>query len=217
MPATWHPPEDVLLEYATGAASEMVSLLTATHLALCPACRATADALDAVGGALVGRAALDPPVEAPAAIDPLTAVFDPPIARARRAPAAHAEVLPEPLRSFVANSARAAWRTAAPGVQQMALTAAGPEGATLRLMRFAPGFTIPEHTHGGRELSLILTGGAQDERGTYLRGDVTARGDGDPHALYIHSDDPCLVLIVNLAPIRPTGLFARLLCRWCGL
>jgi len=207
MTPTWHPPEDVLLEHATGAAAEMVSLLTATHLALCPDCRATAQALDLAGGLLMGALT---PIEVDAPPPEITA---PP--EARPAPPVSAGDLPQPLRGLVGGEIT--WKKVVPGMEQLELTAAGPEGSSLRLMRFAPGFTISEHAHEGLELGLILSGGAEDERGAYLRGDVTVRDVREPHALRVHSDDPCVVLIANLAPIQPTGLVARLMFRWLGL
>ena len=48
-----HPSEALLLDYAAGNQDEPVSLLVATHLALCPACRATVERFETVGGAMI--------------------------------------------------------------------------------------------------------------------------------------------------------------------
>ena len=42
----------------------------------------------------------------------------------------------------------------------------------LRLLKVAPGHGIPEHGHGGAELTLVLRGSFHDETGRYARGDV---------------------------------------------
>ncbi len=51
-----HPaPEELLLDYASGALSDSPALALALHVALDPASRRTVDQLKAVGGALIER------------------------------------------------------------------------------------------------------------------------------------------------------------------
>ena len=52
IPPRHHPPETLLLEYATGALREAQALSLATHLAYCPACRWQAERLDELIGCL---------------------------------------------------------------------------------------------------------------------------------------------------------------------
>ena len=54
-----HPGDELLLSYASGAANEAVSLLVASHLALCASCRAAVAGAEAAGGSLLARV---PPV-----------------------------------------------------------------------------------------------------------------------------------------------------------
>ena len=54
------------------------------------------------------------------------------------------------------------------GITALPLTGAGK----LRLLKVAPGHGIPEHGHGGAELTLVLRGSFHDETGRYARGDV---------------------------------------------
>ena len=49
----FHLGDDILLKYAAGTLDEASGLLVATHLALCPHCRARNRAADALGGALL--------------------------------------------------------------------------------------------------------------------------------------------------------------------
>lgn len=51
-----HPDSALLMEYASGSLREPVALLIATHLALCPQCRAESHRLETVGGALLEEA-----------------------------------------------------------------------------------------------------------------------------------------------------------------
>src|SRR3546814_15605665 len=48
-----HPSVDLLLDHAAGALAEAPALLVATHLALCPACRADLAALESLGAGLL--------------------------------------------------------------------------------------------------------------------------------------------------------------------
>ena len=51
-----HLTDDLLMQYSTGSATEPEALLVASHLVLCPACRARQAVLDAAGGALLAQA-----------------------------------------------------------------------------------------------------------------------------------------------------------------
>ena len=48
-----HPSEELLLDHAAGALAEASALIVATHLALCPRCRADVAALEAAGAGLL--------------------------------------------------------------------------------------------------------------------------------------------------------------------
>ena len=73
-PPRHHPPETLLLEYATGALHEAQALAVATHLAYCPACRRQARLLDELGGALIDT--LPPEPLPPDALSALIARLD---------------------------------------------------------------------------------------------------------------------------------------------
>ena len=51
-----HISDALLLEYASGSLEESWSLAVATHLALCPHCRARLRLMEAAGGALMEEA-----------------------------------------------------------------------------------------------------------------------------------------------------------------
>jgi putative transcriptional regulator len=89
-------------------------------------------------------------------------------------------------------------RTPLPGIREREVTG-GPrrKGSELRLVRFAPGAYFPSHTHGGRELVLILEGGYRDESGVdYLPGDLHEMSEGTKHSFRVHDDGPCVAASV---------------------
>ena len=120
-----HPSHELLLGYAAGALTDAVDLVVATHLSLCPTCRADVERLDAVGGALLEGA---PPVEALHADDALDAIFDAPAAAPGPIvpPPPGPAWLPQPLRSRVGALPDHRWQRLVPGmIQQLPLPSDG--------------------------------------------------------------------------------------------
>jgi putative transcriptional regulator len=78
------------------------------------------------------------------------------------------------------------------------------------LYRIAEGGRIPEHTHGGSEMTLVLRGGFADESGEYHPGDCVVREGWDKHTPVALEGEECICLAVLDAPLR----FTRLRHRW---
>jgi putative transcriptional regulator len=78
------------------------------------------------------------------------------------------------------------------------------------LYRIAEGGRIPEHTHGGREMTLVLHGGFADESGEYHQGDFIVREGWDKHTPVALEGEECICLAVMDAPLQ----FTRLRHRW---
>lgn len=205
---THHLTDELLLDYAAGGAGEAMALLVATHLSLCADCRATLARLEAIGGAM-----LDDLAPEPLAPEALSAVLgrlgDPP--PPGPAPRARASRLPAPLADYVPNGIEhLAWRPITRGVQQAPLECGGTT-ARVSLLRFAPGRSVPSHTHRGSETIVVLEGGFTDEFGHYGPGDVSIADESIEHRPVGDGDGECLCLIVADGPIQFTGRFARLL------
>ena len=62
------------------------------------------------------------------------------------------------------------------------------------LLHIAPGGGVPEHTHKGFELTVLLEGSFEDEKGTYVKGDFIML-DGN-HQHHPFSEDGCLCYTV---------------------
>lgn len=217
-----HPAEEFLVAYAAGTLAEASSLIVATHLALCPDCRAEVRRLEALGGAL-----LEEMPEAPVADDLLASIFaqlEMPhglngggekagIAVAPR-PAAKA-VIPEPLRGYLGCDLDGVrWSKVIRGVDEVAVPCGpvnGGNGPKVRMMRIRAGTAMPRHTHHGSELTLVLSGGFSDETGHFLRGDFVATDGSVDHQPVADADGDCICLAVTDAPLRLTGPFGRLL------
>ena len=81
----------------------------------------------------------------------------------------------------------------------------------MRLLYIPPGQSVPEHGHGGLELTLVLQGSFSDSEGSFGVGDVeTAHGEIE-HQPVAGQGAPCICLAATDAPLRFRGLIPRLL------
>jgi putative transcriptional regulator len=208
---THHPGDDLLAAYAAGDMAEAPALLIATHLALCPACRRQVADYEALGGELMAALPGEPPApdslaRTLARLDAQDADEAAPVGR-HGSSAAKAQLLPRPLRDYMAEAKDRSWRSIIPGLRTLSLKT---KGAKTWLMELAPGRPIPDHGHRGQEMVLVLSGGYHDGVNGYGPGDVQISGPETIHRPVADKDGPCLCLVVAEGGIRPQNLLARL-------
>ena len=214
MTISHHVGGDLLLAYGAGTLDEATSLLVATHLALCPPCRAELALAEAIGGAMLESVATG--------TAPSETLFDPANSGAERYGERHRPavtssalpgsfVLPQPLRDYAGgDAADLPWRTMGGGIRQMALKTHGT-GATARLLSIGAGKRVPEHGHRGAELTLVLAGALYDRDAWYRRGDVDAADSSVVHRPAAGPERDCICLAVTDAPLKFPALIPRLL------
>ena len=200
-----HATDDLLLEYAAGGLDEGSSLLVASHLALCDRCRQVVADAEALGGALLESTPAE--LLADSATAAVLARLDGPPTPRPRVRVAGDDRLPVPVRRYTAE-AGAHWRLMGRGVRQLVLHRSAR--STARLIRLAPGSRVPEHTHGGRELTLVLTGAYRDAFGTFARGDVAEHDESVMHQPAVTDEAECIVLAVTDAPLHFRSPLVRL-------
>ncbi|MCD1635997.1 ChrR family anti-sigma-E factor [Martelella mediterranea] len=210
-----HISDALLLEYASGGLEESWSLAVATHLALCPHCRARLRLMEAAGGALMEEAE---PETAKISEDASWAALQARLkatdvkAAAKPAPAAPgAALIPEPLRSYVgATFDDVPWRRLGLYAHQ-ALLQTEDKGIQVRLLRVDAGKPLPEHSHGGRELTLVLHGSFTSEGQTFGPGDFEEEDEDTIHQPVVGPESECICLAVTDAPLRFQSRFMRVL------
>lgn len=211
MTPTHHPSDALLISYASGSLGAGMSVVVASHLALCPFCRSRAAEAEAVGGALFD--ALPPTDLAPDALDRMMARLDEPEPPRRPRPRADAgdPMLPRPVLDVTGPVTDRSWRRLAPGIRQVEVVPRDRRGGSVRLFRIAPGSVMPHHGHRGIELTLVLSGSYTDELGRFGRGDF-AETDGDTHHQPVaDAGADCVCLIATEAPLRFRDLIPRLM------
>lgn len=197
-----HLTEDQLLSYSAGTASEASAVLIASHLTLCPTCRAAADGLDVVHATLANQAPAN--IDVDALLARTLGQLDVPVASPQRRYDEDG-ILPWPLAQHLGNFSSLKWKHTFPGVHELEV---GVEttGMPLRLFKLKAGSKVEDHRHKGLETSLVFTGGFTDDEGHFQRGDVTTRDDSAVHRQRVDPGEPCVVLVMADHPLVPSTL-----------
>jgi len=211
-----HLSDALLLDYAAGTLSEGWSLAVASHLALCPSCRRQLDAMEGAAGALlekipVERGESDESWQAmKARLGDLQAIEIVDEKPPSRKPTASA-VLPEPLRSYLGGDIQdLKWQALGRGAYQIRIPTDDRE-TQVRLLRIPAGKPVPEHTHVGRELTLVLTGSFHDGEELFARGDIEEADESLLHTPTATAGEDCICLAVTEAPLRFSSWIVRLI------
>lgn len=208
---THHLDDATLMSFAAGSLPQALAAVVATHIAVCMQCARATETLDAVGAALFADLA-GADLDRPAPIMALRRQEDAPAGAV--ATTGSAEV-PAPLARLVGPDLdRVPWRRLALGVWHHRL----PSGeGDLRLIKVAAGRRMPEHGHGGAELTMMLRGSYSDVTGTYRPGDVADLDDDIEHAPIADPDTGCICLIASEKPAHFKGLIPRLVQPLTGM
>lgn len=210
-----HPDSATLMSYAAATLPESLCAIVAAHVSMCPHCRAEASDMELLGAAVM--------LAAPAR-DRKSAVSLPPRPVDRLVDKAHylaprdRDGLPGPIAAAYGLSFDTIpWKRLGPGVWHHRLALREETAGDLRLLRIAPGRMMPDHGHGGAELTLVLQGSYSDVTGQYRRGDVQDVDEDIEHQPVVSDDGACVCLIASEHPARFKSLVGRLLQPWTGL
>lgn len=211
-----HPTEDLLLAYAAGDLAEAWSLMIATHMALCPACRGVVRDAEAIGGALIDE--LAPQAVAADALEKTLARAEAgdaePVALK---PSVSAPVLPQPLRDYAGGDVGALqWRRLGRGAFHLPLVK-GRKGEVARLLKIPAGLPVPEHGHNGLELTMVLCGSFVDDKVRFARGDTETADAALVHRPVAEPGADCICLAVTDAPLRFRSPLVRLMQPLIGI
>jgi putative transcriptional regulator len=218
-----HLDEATILAYAAGTLNEAFSVVVAAHVSVCPSCRAAVRQAEAVGGNLLEQTdavavSADTRARMMAQLDVVAPLNTLERSRSITSPITSRE-LPRPLARLLGGSSldEIRWRALAPGIAVHDLPLSPQARGHLKLLRIGAGKAMPEHGHGGEEITLILKGAYRDKFGEFRAGDVADLDESIEHSPVVTEDGPCICLIATEAPTRMKGLFARMLQPWFGI
>ncbi len=216
-----HLTDALLMAYSAGTLPEAFSLVVATHVSLCDECRARLAEFDTVGGEVMegveGADLSDDCFEATLAMIAANHDERPRGKAAARPVIARDEALfPKPLRDWVGGDVDSVkWRAIGGGVKQAVIRTKGRENAYL--LRIPGGVAVPDHGHGGTELTLVLQGAFSDETARFAAGDVEVANEEFEHTPVAEPGPDCICLAATDARLRFKGIVPRLAGRIMGI
>ena len=203
-----HIPNEILTAYATGALPEAFSIIVACHVSMCDQCRSEVEALDTLGGVLIDNQEI-------AEINfnsfektmQLISKQDKKDTEVRKT---SKDIYPTPLKSyFGGSSSNIKWKSVGGGVKQSILV--NDKQASARLLSIPPGAQLPDHSHKGLEMTMVLQGSFSDEVDSFYRGDVELGDDHLTHTPKAGMKEHCICIAATQAPLVFNSWIPKLL------
>lgn len=222
-----HPTDAMLHAYVAGELNSASALVVSTHLDMCPHCRRMANAVEeelacefesAPAAQLDGD---DMHLMLDAIFSSSAPKFDTEVSPYPAQAEAQAPVKPKDAmitlegkrfqlpRSLANQKHRIGpWSKMMGNMWRAPINLGTDEVANLIYMDRAT--SVPEHTHRGTELQLVINGVFKDEYGSYSDGDMLVLDHTHQHTPET-TDEDCLILAVMDAPLHFTSGISRLL------
>ena len=208
-----HLSEELLLDYSSGALSEAWSIAVASHLSKCSRCRASHAKLEEIGGSLLTDSTPE---------ELSDDIFSNVLERLDEVGAsvgneirknsgwASSYGIPSVVADYLAaDTKKLPWKNLGLGVSQVVLKTKD-KSATARLLKIPAGRKVPHHSHNGRELTVIFSGGFTDETGSYGPGDIQEIHGNAEHQPWVREGEDCICLAVTEAPLKFSNVAVRL-------
>jgi putative transcriptional regulator len=217
MTISHHLDHATLVSYGAGTLPSGLAMIVKAHLEFCPACREAVVVADEIGGSLLASQQ-ETQVASASRSAVMAKIQTATLHRLPVARSAESEV-PRALQAVLGTSDLNSlkWRKTGPGVAMFKLPLQKGEAGFLGLLRIAPGHKVPDHGHGGTELTLILRGAYQDEIGHFARGDIADLDESVSHTPVVAGNEECICVAANDAPTRFHSWPARLMQRFIGI
>jgi putative transcriptional regulator len=120
-------------------------------------------------------------------------------------------ILPRVLQTYLEGDAESIqWNSIGMGVETSPISL-GNTSKRAFMLKVPEGRAVPEHTHEGIELVLVLAGSYQDEIGNFGRGDLAISDSSVRHKPVADRGADCICLVVTDAPVRLTGMLGKIL------
>jgi putative transcriptional regulator len=210
-----HPDPASLMAYAAGTLGEALGAVVAGHLERCGACRGEMTQLSAIGGALVGEVLAADNAPGAALAD---GALDRTLARLNGQATAPSRPVGSVVERLLGGPlSEAKWQRVAPGVKKIRLPVSKSASGALTLLHIGAGRAMPDHGHGGAEMTLVLEGAYVDKFGRFGPGDVADLDSDVDHEPTVEGTADCICLVASEHRARFKSGFMRLLQPWFGV
>ncbi len=201
-----HPDIATLAAFAFGTLDKGQAFVIAAHLHHCPVCRDLVSGYEETGGILLEDH--EPAAMSMSAADVmLDMILHGADVDRRTAPKGTADV---DLHTVLTSYREGPWRWVGPGVYVHVLAA--PPGETrLFLLKSEPCTRLPDHSHTGSELTLVLEGAFSHAGGRFAAGDLEEADGSVAHQPVVDDGQTCICLVAMDGRLRLTGVLGRIL------
>jgi putative transcriptional regulator len=202
--ATFHPELDLLTEYTAGNLPLAQAACVSAHMNYCDQCQRTASQLQDLGAVMFDALQGEPVGDAQ--LDAVLARLDdvPPLSYAKPETGAVGRTPAILQRLMSGDFSDLTWKKITRTLSISYLKTGDPN-YEFALYHIKAGGKIPEHTHRGTEMTLVLEGGFSDADGSYDQGDFIFRQATDVHAPTALQSEDCICLAVLDAPLKFTS------------
>ena len=225
MKISHHLDEATVVSFAAGVLAPALTVAASAHMNMCSTCRERLRVAEAAGGAM-----LEDMDQKPLSQHCMNNVLEligadgrpdqekAEASKRSHSPVAGSNVLPKPVASIIGAPLQDIhWKRAGRGISTHLIDLGDNTGSKLFLMKIQAGKAVPEHSHGGTELTLVLSGAYTDKRGRFARGDVADLDEDVEHQPVVGDDEDCICLVAIEQPTRFKGLVPRLLQPLVGI
>jgi putative transcriptional regulator len=210
-----HLDDATLLALASGTIPHAHGIVAASHVSLCPVCAQALRKAEAIGGGLLTDSGVERVSDMArsatlASLDGV-ALAQPKPRRKSELPAA----LDHALGGLRLDQIK--WKKKAPGVALFDVPMPKGSASALKLLSIGAGRAMPEHGHGGEELTMVLKGSYSDHMGTFRPGDVADLDDSVEHTPVADPGETCICVVAVEAPTRFKSVWARVFQPFVGI
>lgn len=208
----YHPTDKQLQQYAEGNISSALALVVSAHCDVCSHCQDKVDDINAELSSVIENIHAHQDKD-PAFEKMLASIMQMPIVDTKPAVAPRIELdgrffdVPRPLQRFVKHTGN--WSHLLGKVWQAPVDLG--DAGIANFIYMENGGRVPEHTHKGTELTLVVDGEFSDGLADYDSGDFIIMDDEHIHSPHSNASEGCLVFSIVDKPLHFTSGIARLL------
>ncbi|GLS84617.1 ChrR family anti-sigma-E factor [Paraferrimonas haliotis] len=211
-----HPSEDTLKRFALAELDPSESIIISAHVELCSECQSQLQAIESAHAQEMASSDTD---ELTFELDD---EFSSMMSHIMESPADYAVAQPikrtlklgdkeyNVPRALVGHVEQVGPWSRLPGKLQRAAVQTGGE-SKMNFIYMDEDSALPEHTHTGVEITLVLDGEFEDENGVYKAGDFVIQSGEHTHTPRTKPGQDCLCLTLLQSPLHFTSGFASLL------
>ncbi len=208
----YHPTDKQLQQFAEGNISPALALVVSAHCDVCSQCQEKVDDINIELSSVIENVRAHDFVD-PAFEKMLADIMHLPVIDTKPVVAPRIELdgrffdVPRPLQRFVKNTGN--WSRLLGKVWQAPVDLGDAGMANFIYME--KGGRVPEHTHKGTELTLVVDGEFSDGLADYDSGDFIIMDNEHIHSPHSNAVEGCLVFSIVDKPLHFTSGIARLL------